>query len=176
MPDLKIGLVGLDTSHVVAFAKCLNKPSEAEHVPGGRIVCAFPGGSKDWEISSGRVDKFTQHLRDDFDVKILDKPEAVAEAVDLLFITAVDGRTHLDYVRKTHRTFARRREMSCGQEGVLDIAADQFELGESDEVDVVVASRHPTGVELDGPAAEQQVLDTGAFERMDDVRECGQLS
>src|SRR5436309_2916019 len=101
MSDLKIGLVGLDTSHVVAFAKCLNKPGDAEHVPGGRIVCAFPGGSKDFELSISRVEKFTAEVRDEFGVTILDKPEAVAEAVDLLFITAVDGRAHLDYVRKT---------------------------------------------------------------------------
>jgi predicted dehydrogenase len=101
MPDLKIGLVGLDTSHVVAFSKCLNKPGDAEHVPGGKVVCAFPGGSKDFHMSADRIDKFTAQLRDEFGVKILDQPEAVAEAVDLLFITAVDGRTHLDFVRRT---------------------------------------------------------------------------
>jgi len=99
--NLNIGLVGLDTSHVMAFAKCLNKPGDAEHVPGGTITCAFAGGSKDFELSIGRVEKYTSELRDEFGVKILDRPEAVAEAVDLLFITAVDGRTHLDYVRKT---------------------------------------------------------------------------
>ena len=101
MPDLKIGLVGLDTSHVIGFCKCLNKPGDAEHVPGGRITCAFPGGSKDFELSIGRVEKFTHQVRDEFGVAIYDKPEAVAEAADLVFISAVDGRTHLDYVRKT---------------------------------------------------------------------------
>src|SRR5207237_10362862 len=63
--------------------------------------CAFAGGSKDFDVSIDRVEKFTKQVRDDFGVQILDKPEAVAAAVDLLFITAVDGRTHLDYVRKT---------------------------------------------------------------------------
>jgi len=101
MSELKIGLVGLDTSHVVAFSKCFNKPDDPEHVPGARVTCAFPGGSHDFELSHTRVDKFTQQLRDEFGVAILDKPEAVAEAVDLLFISAVDGRTHLDYVRQT---------------------------------------------------------------------------
>src|SRR3954464_1339841 len=101
MSDLKIGLVGLDTSHVAAFTKCFNKTDDAEHVPGARVTCAFPGGSRDFELSHTRVDKYTHQLRDEFGVKILDKPEAVAEAVDLLFITAVDGRTHLDYVRQT---------------------------------------------------------------------------
>ena len=101
MADLKIGLIGLDTSHVTAFAKCLNKPGDAEHVPGGKVTCAYAGVSKDFHMSADRVEKFTQQVRDEFGVKILDQPEAVAEAVDLLFITAVDGRTHLDYVRRT---------------------------------------------------------------------------
>src|SRR4051812_3894646 len=101
MADLKIGLIGLDTSHVPAFCKCFNKPGDAEHVPGGRVVAGFPGGSKDFEMSSGRVEKFTAQVRDEFGVQIMDSPQTVAEAVDLVFITAVDGRTHLDYVRKT---------------------------------------------------------------------------
>src|SRR5215218_5100605 len=101
MPGLKIGLVGLDTSHVVAFSKCFNKPGDAEHVPGGRVTCAFAGGSKDFALSADRVEKFSHQVRDEYGVQILDKPEVVAEGVDLLFITAVDGRTHLDYVRRT---------------------------------------------------------------------------
>ena len=101
MPDLKIGLVGLDTSHVVAFCKCFNKEGDPEHVPGAQVVCAYPGGSPDFDLSISRVGKFTEQVRDDFGVKILDAPDAVAEAVDLLFITSVDGRTHLDYVRRT---------------------------------------------------------------------------
>ncbi len=101
MKEQKIGLVGLDTSHVIAFAKCLNKPGDAEHVPGARIVAGYPGGSSDFEVSHSRVKKFTDQLHDEFDVKIVDSPEAVAEQADLIFITAVDGRTHLDYVRKT---------------------------------------------------------------------------
>ncbi len=101
MADLKIGLVGLDTSHVTEFCKSFNKPDDPGHVPGGRITCAFPGGSPDFQQSIGRVEKFTKQSRDEFGVTIMDSPAAVAESVDLLFITAVDGRAHLDYVRKT---------------------------------------------------------------------------
>jgi predicted dehydrogenase len=101
MPELKIGLVGLDTSHCIAFGKCFNKPGHADHVPGGQITLAFPGGSSDFELSHSRVGKFTEQMQHEFGVKIAESPEAVAEAADLLFITAADGRTHLDYVRKT---------------------------------------------------------------------------
>jgi len=92
----KIGMIGLDTSHVEAFAKMLNDPSDPHHIPGGKIVAAYPGGSEDFEMSISRVEGFTQKLRDDFDVKILDTPEAVAECCDLVFIETIDGRKHKD--------------------------------------------------------------------------------
>ena len=98
---MRIGIVGCDTSHVIVFSKCFNKPDDADHVEGGKVVIGYPGGSEDFELSRSRVGKFTEQLKEEFGVKIADSPEAVAEACDLVFITAADGRTHLDYVRKT---------------------------------------------------------------------------
>lgn len=91
---LKIGLVGLDTSHVTAFASLLNDPGNRDHVPGGKVVAAWPGGSPDFELSRSRVEGFTKTLREKYAVEMKDSPEAVAEAVDLVFITSVDGRVH----------------------------------------------------------------------------------
>ena len=39
---LTIGLVGLDTSHVTAFAKLLHDANDPAHIPGARIVAGFP--------------------------------------------------------------------------------------------------------------------------------------
>jgi hypothetical protein len=36
--DLKLGIIGLDTSHVTAFTKILNDSSDPKHVPGGKVV------------------------------------------------------------------------------------------------------------------------------------------
>jgi len=94
--ELKIGLVGLDTSHVVAFTKLLNDSSSEYHVPGGTIVAAFPGGSPDFDLSINRVEGFTSQLRDEYGIEILDSPEAVAQKCDAVFLTAVDGRAHLE--------------------------------------------------------------------------------
>src|SRR5512133_1211654 len=99
--ELKIGLIGLDTSHVVAFTQLLNDAKNEHHIPGGKVVIAFPGGSKDFELSWSRVGKFTDELRDKWGVKIVDSPEAVAQGCDLLFIESVDGRVHLDQFRRT---------------------------------------------------------------------------
>ena len=39
--DLKIGVIGMDTSHVTAFTKLLNDATAPDHVPGGKVVAAF---------------------------------------------------------------------------------------------------------------------------------------
>ena len=101
MAELKIGLVGLDTSHVTAFSSLLNDPGNPNHVPGGKIVAAFPGGSKDFELSWSRVEGFTKALRQKYAVEMKESPEAVAGAVDLLFITSVDGRVHREQFERT---------------------------------------------------------------------------
>lgn len=100
MAEQRIGLVGLDTSHVAAFTKLLNDPDAPHHVPGGRVVAGYPGGTPGWDKSEGRVEGFTSQLRDEHGIAIVDSPEAVAEMVDLVFITAVDGRAHRELVER----------------------------------------------------------------------------
>ena len=77
---LRIGLIGLDTSHVIAFTELLNDPNHAHHVPGARIVAGFPGGSPDFHLSASRLEGYTNDLRDRFAVQIMDSPAAVADA------------------------------------------------------------------------------------------------
>jgi len=91
---LRIGLIGMDMSHAVEFTRRLNDPAHSEHVGGARVVAGWQGGSSDFPLSISRVAKFTAELRDKFVVEILESPEAVAERVDLIFITAADGRAH----------------------------------------------------------------------------------
>jgi len=100
MDALRIGIVGLDTSHVTAFTQLLNDESAPYHVPGGKVVAAFPGGSPDWPKSRDRVGGFTAELRDQMGVTILPTPEAVAEAVDMVFLESADGRVHLEQFKR----------------------------------------------------------------------------
>lgn len=98
---LTIGLIGLDTSHVVAFTSLLNNPEHEFHVPGGSVSVAFPAGSPDYDKSSSRVEGFTAKLRDEWGVRLVDCPEAVAESCDLVMIESVDARQHLDQFKQT---------------------------------------------------------------------------
>lgn len=94
--DIRIGIVGLDTSHVEVFAKLLNDPDNPDHVPGGRLVIGYPGGSADFVKSASRVNGYTDLLATKFGVEMVDSPEAVAEGSDAVLLTSVDGRVHLD--------------------------------------------------------------------------------
>lgn len=97
--DLRLGLVGLDTSHVTAFTEILNDPSSKGHVPGARVVAGFKGGSPDIESSWSRVDGYTKTLQDKYGVTIYDSIEEVCRNVDAVLIESVDGRPHLAQAR-----------------------------------------------------------------------------
>lgn len=97
--ELRLGMVGLDTSHATAFAKLLNDPSDKDYVPGGRVVAAVKGGSKDIESSWTRVDGYTRELTEKWGIKIYDTIEAMCADVDAVLIESVDGRPHLAQAR-----------------------------------------------------------------------------
>ncbi|MHC4117378.1 MAG: Gfo/Idh/MocA family protein [Planctomycetota bacterium] len=88
----RLGMIGLDTSHVTEFTKIINN-SQAEH--GCKVVVGYPGGSPDIESSAGRVEMFTKRLQDDYDVEIVDTIEELCEKVDGVLLESVDGRPHL---------------------------------------------------------------------------------
>ena len=93
--DLKVGMIGLDTSHAVEFTQRLNDPTDKNFIPGARIVVAFKGGSPDIPSSWNRVEGFTKTLREKYSVKIVDSVDAVLTEADVVMIENVDGRPHL---------------------------------------------------------------------------------
>lgn len=97
--EKRVGIIGLDTSHVTAFAGALNKPDKAAAFAGFRVTAAFPGGSADIPSSRDRVAGFTETLRDKHQVRIVASiPELLAE-VDCVLLESVDGRPHLEQAR-----------------------------------------------------------------------------
>lgn len=96
---VRIGLIGLDTSHVTAFTQLLNDPANPNHVPGARVVAAFRGGSPDVEASATRVDRLTAELKEKWGVEIVNSIPELCAKVDAVMLESVDGRPHLDQVR-----------------------------------------------------------------------------
>ena len=93
--DLRVGMIGLDTSHVVEFTKRLNDSADKNYIPGARVVAALKGGSPDIAESWNRVPGYTKTLREKYDVKIVDDIGQLLKEVDVVMIESLDGRPHL---------------------------------------------------------------------------------
>ena len=98
--ELKLGLIGLDTSHVVAFTKILNDPSAKGHVTGAKVIAAFKGGSNDIKASYERIDRFTKILQETYSVKLYPSIPELCKNIDAILLESVDGRTHLEQARQ----------------------------------------------------------------------------
>src|SRR5262252_5659535 len=61
--DVRLGIIGTDTSHVVVFTQMFNDATRPDHVPGARVVAAFKSGSPDIDSSWSRVDKYADELK-----------------------------------------------------------------------------------------------------------------
>src|SRR6185369_2575370 len=97
--DLRIGIIGCDTSHVIEFTEILNNPAAKAHVEGGKVVAAFKGGSKDISSSASRVEGYTKTLQEKYKVTIYDTIEELCRNVDAVLLESVDGRPHLEQVK-----------------------------------------------------------------------------
>lgn len=93
--ELRVGLIGLDTSHAGAFTQLLNDPTTPDHVPGARVVAAFKGGSPDIEASATRIEKFTAEIRDVWKIELVDSIDELVRRVDAVILLSNDGRIHL---------------------------------------------------------------------------------
>ncbi|KAA0140824.1 DUF1080 domain-containing protein [Gimesia chilikensis] len=91
---LKAGIIGLDTSHAIAFTKMLNTGNPEGDLAGCRIVAAYPKGSPDIESSVSRVPGYTKQVKE-MGVEIVDSIPALLEKVDVVFLETNDGRPHL---------------------------------------------------------------------------------
>jgi predicted dehydrogenase len=88
----RIGMIGLDTSHVVAFTKVINNPDKNY---GCKVVVGYSGGSPDVPSSANRVEGYTKQLREQYGVEIVDSIEELCRKVDGVLLESVDGRPHL---------------------------------------------------------------------------------
>jgi len=126
----RIGMIGLDTSHVTAFTKAINDPAKNY---GCKVVVGYSGGSPDIPSSADRVDKFTEELRDKYGVQIVDSIEELCQKVDGVLLESVDGRPHLKQAKpviKAGKPLFIDKPMAGSLADVLEI----FRLAEENNV------------------------------------------
>lgn len=95
----KLGLIGLDTSHVIAFTDLINAKNAEGLLTEFEVVAGYPNGSPDNPSSWNRVEEYTNKLRSQ-GIKIFDTIEDMLPHVDAVLIESVDGRPHLEQARK----------------------------------------------------------------------------
>lgn len=99
---LRVGIIGLDTSHVPAFTREFNQepPNAAMH--NCRVVAAYPYGSRDIETSASRIPKYTVEVKE-MGLEVVDSIAELLERVDRVLLETNDGRPHLEQAIEVFR-------------------------------------------------------------------------
>lgn len=97
---MNIGIIGLDTSHCEVFARLLNDHNDPYHIKGAKVIKAIPFFSPDLPISANRAERFTERMKSQYNVKIVEDISTFCEKLDGILLTAVDGDTHLEWIKK----------------------------------------------------------------------------
>ena len=131
--DLRVGVIGTDTSHVPAFAKLLNgDPNAPDHIAGARLVAAYKGGSKDIPDSANRVDGFAEDVRTKYGVEIVTDIATLLSKVDVVLLTSLDGRVHLEQAKPViaaHKPLFIDKPLAATLEDAREIARLAKEAG-----------------------------------------------
>ena len=96
-PTFRLGIIGLDTSHAVAFTKAINDPAEPDvaHV---EVGAAYAKGSPDIQSSVSRVPKYTKEM-EDLGISIEQSLDELVARCDGILLETNDGRPHLEQIR-----------------------------------------------------------------------------
>jgi len=95
--SIRLGIIGLDTSHVIAFTRALNAADAKADIANCRVVAAYPKGSPDIKSSTSRVPKYTEQMKG-MGVRIVDSIDELIKQVDGILLETNDGRPHLKQI------------------------------------------------------------------------------
>lgn len=98
-PPIKVGMIGLDTSHALAFPRLFKAMRSRPDVPAIDVVAGCPMSVADNPASYKRVKDFTEKLKTEFNLTIVDSIEALLPLCDGVMVMSVDGRPHLSQAR-----------------------------------------------------------------------------
>lgn len=93
--QVKIGIIGLDTSHAIAFTKYLNGEDKKEEFKEYTIVAAYPYGSKTIKSSYDRIPGYIEQVKE-LGVEITSSIAELLDKVDCVMLETNDGNLHLE--------------------------------------------------------------------------------
>lgn len=125
LAQIRVGIIGTDTSHVPAFTKMMNDSAARNYIPGVRVVAAYKGGSKDVQSSISRVDQYSTEIATKYGVEIVPDIATLLTKVDAVLLESVDGRVHLEQARPViaaHKILFIDKPLSASYEDAKEIA------------------------------------------------------
>lgn len=99
---IKIGIIGLDTSHAPAFTKLFNAENPVPALAGFKVVAAYPFGSADIKTSVDRIPEYTKQVQQQ-GVEVVDTIKKMLSMVDVVLLETNDGRPHLEQAREVFK-------------------------------------------------------------------------
>lgn len=99
---VKLGIIGLDTSHSTAFTKLINGAQE-EWAGGFKVVAAYPYGSQTIKSSYERIPKYTDEVKT-YGVEIVGSIAELLDKVDCVLLETNDGRLHLEQAMEVFKS------------------------------------------------------------------------
>ena len=93
--DVKVGIIGIDTSHASAFTSLLNRANKKPEHEGFRVVAAYQWGSRDIKSSIDRYPRFLKDMEKN-GVEMVESIPALLAKVDAVLLETNDGRLHLE--------------------------------------------------------------------------------
>lgn len=93
--QVKIGIIGLDTSHSTAFTKLLNGEDKKAEYSGFKIVAAYPYGSKTIKSSYDRIPGYIEEV-EKYGVEVVNSIAELLNKVDCVMLETNDGNVHLE--------------------------------------------------------------------------------
>jgi len=100
---IRVGIIGLDTSHSIAFTKHLNVTREKPEYQDFRVVAAVVEGSKDIVSSTNRYPKYIAQVKE-MGVEIVPDIDTLLGKVDAILLETNDGREHLWQAEKVFKS------------------------------------------------------------------------
>ncbi|MDR1582409.1 MAG: Gfo/Idh/MocA family oxidoreductase [Prevotellaceae bacterium] len=91
----RIGMLGLDTGHCMAFTQLFNAPDAGDKYRGYKVTAACPKGTeliKEWK---DQIPKITEEIKGE-GVEIVDSIEELLKKTDVILMTCIDGNRHLE--------------------------------------------------------------------------------
>lgn len=89
-----VGIIGLDTSHSIAFTRLINSPQSG--VPTGfKVVAAYPYGSRDLEASSSRIPGYIDQITE-MGIDVVQSLDELFRVSDVILLETNDGHPRLE--------------------------------------------------------------------------------